>query len=51
MKPYASYKPSGVPWLGDVPSHWQVEKVKFQARLRGEKAMGTNGVRDRKSVV
>ena len=45
MKPYASYKPSGVPWLGDVPGHWQVEKVKFQARLRGEKAVGTNGVR------
>lgn len=45
MMPYASYKPSGVPWLGDVPSHWQVEKVKFQTRLRGEKAVGTNGVR------
>lgn len=45
MKPYASYKPSGVPWLGDVPAHWQVEKVKFQARLRGEKAVGTNGAR------
>lgn len=45
MKPYASYKPSGVSWLGDVPSHWQVEKVKFQARLRGEKAVGTNGAR------
>ncbi|MDN5502875.1 MAG: restriction endonuclease subunit S [Comamonas sp.] len=45
MKPYASYKPSGVPWLGDVPVHWQVEKVKFQARLRGEKAVGTNGAR------
>ena len=45
MKPYASYKPSGVPWLGNVPSHWQVEKVKFQAYLRGEKAVGTNGAR------
>lgn len=45
MKSYASYKPSGVPWLGEVPAHWQVEKVKFQARLRGEKAVGTNGAR------
>lgn len=45
MMPYASYKPSGVPWLGDVPAHWQIEKVKFQARLRGEKAVGTNGAR------
>ena len=24
MKPYATYKPSGVPWLGDVPGHWDV---------------------------
>lgn len=45
MKPYASYKPSGVPWLGNVPAHWQVEKVKFQARLSREKAVGTNGAR------
>ncbi len=21
---YPAYKPSGVPWLGDVPSHWEV---------------------------
>lgn len=38
-------KPSGVPWLGEVPEHWRVEKVKFQARLRGEKSVGTNGAR------
>ena len=45
MKPYASYKPSGVAWLGDVPAHWRIEKVKVQARLRGDKAVGANGVR------
>jgi len=28
MKPYASYKPSGVPWLGDVPRHWEVNTIK-----------------------
>ena len=28
MKPYASYKPSGVPWLGDVPAHWEVNTIK-----------------------
>ena len=35
MKPYASYKPSGVPWLGDVPSEWVVEKLKFFAKFVG----------------
>jgi type I restriction enzyme S subunit len=28
VKPYASYKASGVPWLGDVPVHWEVKKAK-----------------------
>jgi len=23
LKPYATYKDSGVPWLGDVPEHWE----------------------------
>ncbi|QUN54582.1 restriction endonuclease subunit S [Burkholderia cenocepacia] len=46
MKPYPNYKPSGVPWIGDVPAHWAVEKVKFLARLRGQKSVGASvGVR------
>ena len=45
MKSYPSYKPSGVAWLGDVPSHWKVEKLKFMARIRGEKSDGTDGLR------
>lgn len=28
MKPYASYKPSGVPWLGDVPGHWAGKRLR-----------------------
>lgn len=28
MKPYASYKPSGVPWLGDVPAHWAGKRLR-----------------------
>ena len=28
MKPYPKYKPSGVPWLGDVPEHWDVVALK-----------------------
>ncbi|MXY68901.1 MAG: restriction endonuclease subunit S [Acidobacteriia bacterium] len=25
LQPYPAYKPSGVEWLGDVPTHWEVE--------------------------
>lgn len=28
MKPYASYKPSGVPWLGEVPAHWAGKRLR-----------------------
>ena len=28
-QPYSAYKPSGVEWLGDVPAHWQVVRLKF----------------------
>jgi len=27
-KPYPKYKHSGVEWLGDVPAHWEVRKLK-----------------------
>lgn len=33
MKPYPRYKPSGVPWLGDVPAHWEVKRIRFMARM------------------
>lgn len=28
LKPYADYKDSGLPWLGPVPAHWQVRRIK-----------------------
>ena len=27
-KPYSAYKPSSVPWLGEVPSHCEVKWLK-----------------------
>ena len=26
--PHPAYKPSGVPWLGDVPGHWEMPRLK-----------------------
>ena len=28
LRPYATYKESGVPWLGDVPESWNLQRVK-----------------------
>ena len=33
-KPYPAYKPSGVPWLGDVPKHWEVRRLQTVAEMR-----------------
>ena len=33
---YSAYKESGVDWLGPIPEHWQVERVKSSFRLRTE---------------
>ncbi len=27
-KPYPAYKDSGVPWLGEVPEHWEIQRLK-----------------------
>ena len=32
-KPYPAYKDSGVEWLGEIPAHWEVKRLKFAARL------------------
>ena len=36
-KPYPAYRPSGVEWLGDVPEHWEVKRLKYTAPLRNTK--------------
>lgn len=32
LKPYADYKDSGLPWLGKVPQHWDVRRIKTALR-------------------
>ena len=32
-KPYPSYKSSGVEWLGNMPVHWKVRRLKYLATL------------------
>ncbi len=32
--PYPAYKPSGAPWLGNVPAHWEVRRLRTVAEMR-----------------
>ena len=34
-QPYPAYKPSGVEWLGDVPAHWDVKKLRQCGTVAG----------------
>ena len=32
---YQKYKNSGVEWLGDIPEHWEVIRIKFSTYVKG----------------
>ena len=42
LHPYPAYKPSGVPWLGNVPAHWAVVQL---GRI-GVFSKGSGGTKD-----
>ena len=35
LNPDASMKPSGIDWLGDIPAHWEVRRIKELGKLIG----------------
>lgn len=34
-KPYLTYKDSGVEWLGNIPAHWEVKRLKRVVQFQG----------------
>jgi len=36
-KPYPTYKDSGVEWIGQIPEHWGVARIKRHASIRTER--------------
>ena len=48
-KPYPAYKPSGVEWIGEIPAHWEVRRLKdsvisYQNGVWGEDPDGSNDI-------
>ena len=33
LNKYPAYKASGVEWLGDVPEHWEVKRLKYLGKI------------------
>jgi restriction endonuclease S subunit len=50
LTPYPAYKDSGVPWLGQVPEHWEVRRLKQIARLNPSKSEVPLAQRDGRAV-
>lgn len=46
FKPYPAYKDSGVEWLGDIPTHWEVKRLKYVARIEAGQSPPSEVVRD-----
>ena len=47
LKPHFTYKPSGVEWLGDVPAHWVVRRLKSICRFAYGDTLTTDMMRSR----
>jgi type I restriction enzyme S subunit len=39
---YPEYKPSSIEWLGQIPKHWEVRRLKYSADLINMKIDGAN---------
>ena len=38
LDPNVEMKPSGVEWIGEIPAHWKIKKIKYIATLISEKS-------------
>lgn len=38
LDPSIPLKPSGIPWLGDIPQHWEVKRIKYLLREVDERS-------------
>ena len=48
--PNVRLKPSGVDWLGDIPEHWEVKKIKYLAQINPSKSKNIPQRNSRKLV-
>jgi type I restriction enzyme S subunit len=44
LKPYPEYKESGLPWLGRVPAHWRIPRIKTVLQEKDSRTRDGSGV-------
>ncbi len=50
LTPYPAYKDTGIEWLGQIPSHWEVRLLKRVAQINPSKSEVSNPMRDGHAV-
>ena len=51
LPPYPTYKSSGIDWLGNIPTHWDVRRLKQVASLNPSRTEARAALTDRAPVV
>ena len=51
MKQYDSYKDSGVEWIGKIPSHWEVGRLKFAGSFDNGLTYSPNDITDESGIL
>jgi hypothetical protein len=46
LKPYPAMKDSGVPWLGVIPAHWKISRIKHLAHVNPSKSEAARRLTD-----
>ncbi|MFH0998661.1 MAG: restriction endonuclease subunit S [Pseudomonadota bacterium] len=47
LNPSAPLKPSGIPWLGDIPAHWQIVPLKGACSIQSGVTLGKSYIETR----
>ncbi len=48
--PYPAYAPSGVPWLGGIPAHWEVRRLKHLAQVNPSRSEASSALLENSGV-
>ena len=51
LDPHAKMKPSGHPWLEEIPAHWDAYRLKFISKLNPSKSASGYNANDIEKVV
>lgn len=46
FKRYPKYRDSGVAWLGEIPEHWEVRRLKALSEMRSGESITSKSIRD-----